>query len=60
MYMMQELKAIGDECCVALRYQLARDSYIYEEALAADGIALDNDDGKEFAHDIHCAYLPLT
>ncbi|KAI8333049.1 Rho GTPase activation protein [Chlamydoabsidia padenii] len=41
----QELKAIGDECCVALRYQLARYSYIYEEALAADGIALDNDDG---------------
>ncbi|ORZ22484.1 Rho GTPase activation protein [Absidia repens] len=40
-----ELKAVGDECCVALRYQLARYSYIYEEALAADGIALDNDDG---------------
>ncbi|CAO3610425.1 unnamed protein product [Cunninghamella echinulata] len=40
-----ELKAIGDECCVALRYQLARYSYIYEEAIAADGIALDNDDG---------------
>ncbi|SAL95699.1 hypothetical protein [Absidia glauca] len=40
-----ELKAVGDECCVALRYQLARYAYIYEEALAADGIALDNDDG---------------
>ncbi|KAI8073315.1 Rho GTPase activation protein, partial [Gongronella butleri] len=40
-----DLKAIDDECCVALRYQLARYSYIYEEALAADGIALDNDDG---------------
>jgi hypothetical protein len=37
---------VGDECCVALRYQLARYAYIYEEALAADGIALDNDDGK--------------
>lgn len=39
------LKDIGDECCVALRYQLARYAYIYEQALTADGLALDNDDG---------------
>ncbi|KAG0169217.1 hypothetical protein DFQ30_003852 [Apophysomyces sp. BC1015] len=39
------LKAVGDECCVALRYQLARYAYIFEQAVMADGIALDNDDG---------------
>ncbi|KAG2186724.1 hypothetical protein INT44_002950 [Umbelopsis vinacea] len=39
------LKSIGDECNVALRYQLARYAYIYEQALTADGYALDNDDG---------------
>jgi hypothetical protein len=41
----QNLKSIGDECNVALRYQLARYAYIYEQALTADGYALDNDDG---------------
>ncbi|KAI9489451.1 Rho GTPase activation protein [Zychaea mexicana] len=39
------LKDVGDECCVALRYQLARYAYIFEQALTADGLALDNDDG---------------
>ncbi|KAI9030019.1 Rho GTPase activation protein [Phycomyces nitens] len=38
------LKNVGEECCVALRYQLARYAYIFEQALTADGIALDNDD----------------
>ncbi|KAI8371647.1 Rho GTPase activation protein [Radiomyces spectabilis] len=42
---LRELKSIGDECSVALRYQLARYAYIYEQALTADGLALDNDDG---------------
>ena len=36
---------MGDECCVALRYQLARYAYIFEQGLTADGLALDNDDG---------------
>lgn len=31
---------------MALRYQLARYAYIYEQALTADGYALDNDDGN--------------
>ncbi|ORZ25900.1 Rho GTPase activation protein [Absidia repens] len=39
------LKAVGDECCMALQYQLARYAYIYERALVADGYALDNDSG---------------
>ncbi|CDH56716.1 gtpase activating protein [Lichtheimia corymbifera JMRC:FSU:9682] len=39
------LKDVGDECCVALRYQLARYAYIFEQGLTADGLALDNDDG---------------
>ncbi|KAI8368301.1 Rho GTPase activation protein [Radiomyces spectabilis] len=42
---LMDLKAVGDECSVALRYQLARYAYIFEQALTADGIALDNDDG---------------
>ncbi|KAI9308068.1 Rho GTPase activation protein [Cunninghamella echinulata] len=43
--MLVGLKAVGDECCVALQYQLARYGYIYERALVADGYALDNDNG---------------
>ncbi|KAI7862863.1 Rho GTPase activation protein [Spinellus fusiger] len=39
------LKNVGEECCAALRYQLARYSYTFEQALTADGIALDNDEG---------------
>ncbi|KAI9319011.1 Rho GTPase activation protein [Dichotomocladium elegans] len=40
-----DLKDVDDECCVALRYQLARYAYIFEQGLTADGLALDNDDG---------------
>ncbi|KAG0174888.1 hypothetical protein DFQ30_002154 [Apophysomyces sp. BC1015] len=40
-----DLKAVSDECSVALRYQLARYAYIFEQALTSDGLALDNDDG---------------
>ncbi|KAI8329762.1 Rho GTPase activation protein [Chlamydoabsidia padenii] len=43
--MLMGLKAVGDECCVALQYQLARYAYIYERALVAEGYALDNDSG---------------
>ncbi|RCH80413.1 hypothetical protein CU098_003343, partial [Rhizopus stolonifer] len=39
------LKSIGDECCGATRYQLARYSYLFEVAITADGEALDNDRG---------------
>ncbi|KAI9255239.1 Rho GTPase activation protein [Phascolomyces articulosus] len=42
---LSSLKDVGDECSVALRYQLARYAYIFEQALTADGLALDNDDG---------------
>ncbi|CAO3681211.1 hypothetical protein G6F70_005068 [Rhizopus microsporus] len=40
------LKGLDDECCTAIRYQLARYAYIYEEALVLDGLALDNDEGN--------------
>ncbi|KAF7732372.1 hypothetical protein EC973_005268 [Apophysomyces ossiformis] len=40
-----DLKSVSDECSVALRYQLARYAYIFEQALTSDGLALDNDDG---------------
>lgn len=40
------LKSTGDECCTAIRYQLARYAYIFEEALTLDGLALDNDEGN--------------
>ncbi|KAI8064705.1 Rho GTPase activation protein [Gongronella butleri] len=43
--LLQNLKTIGDECCVALQYQMARYAYIYERALVADGEVLDNDTG---------------
>ncbi|KAI8981776.1 Rho GTPase activation protein [Mycotypha africana] len=39
------LKSVDDECNAATRYQLARYSYLFEEALTKDGYALDNDDG---------------
>ncbi|KAI8983009.1 Rho GTPase activation protein [Pilobolus umbonatus] len=39
------LKSVDDECCAAIKYQLARYGYIYEKSLVADGYALDNDDG---------------
>ncbi|GAN08229.1 rhoGAP-domain-containing protein [Mucor ambiguus] len=40
------LKSVDDECCTAIRYQLARYAYLFEEALTRDGLALDNDDGQ--------------
>lgn len=40
------LKSVDDECCTAIRYQLARYAYLFEESLTADGLALDNDEGK--------------
>ncbi|CAO3598071.1 unnamed protein product [Absidia cylindrospora] len=43
--MLAGLKTVGDECCMALQYQLARYAYIYERALVTDGYALDNDSG---------------
>ncbi|ORX58178.1 RhoGAP-domain-containing protein [Hesseltinella vesiculosa] len=43
--LLQNLKFVGDECCMALQYQLARYAYIYERALVVDGRALDNDTG---------------
>lgn len=36
---------MDDECCTAIRYQLARYAYVFEEALTVDGLALDNDEG---------------
>jgi hypothetical protein len=39
------LKSVDDECCTAIRYQLARYAYVFEEALIRDGYALDNDEG---------------
>lgn len=45
MHMQQDLKAVDDECSVALRYQLASYAYTYEQALTEDGLALDNDQG---------------
>ncbi|RUS14367.1 Rho GTPase activation protein [Endogone sp. FLAS-F59071] len=39
------LKETGDECTVALRYHLSRYAYVFEQAVVADGYALDNDDG---------------
>jgi hypothetical protein len=39
------LKAVDDECSVALRYQLASYAYTFEQALTEDGLALDNDQG---------------
>lgn len=40
------LKSVDDECCTAIRYQLARYAYIFEESLAKDGYSLDNDEGR--------------
>ncbi|KAI7899699.1 Rho GTPase activation protein [Cokeromyces recurvatus] len=40
------LKSISDECCAAIRYQLARYGYLFEESLTLDGLAIDNDEGK--------------
>ncbi|KAI8991251.1 Rho GTPase activation protein [Mycotypha africana] len=42
---LKELKNVDDECNVALRYQLASYAYTFEQALAEDGLALDNDQG---------------
>ncbi|KAF1804244.1 Rho GTPase activation protein [Mucor lusitanicus] len=42
---LKELKAVDDECHVALRYQLANYAYTFEQALTEDGLALDNDQG---------------
>ncbi|CAO3618993.1 unnamed protein product [Mucor hiemalis] len=42
---LKDLKAVDDECSVALRYQLASYAYAYEQALTEDGLALDNDQG---------------
>ncbi|KAJ8659151.1 hypothetical protein O0I10_005190 [Lichtheimia ornata] len=39
------LKDVNDECCAALRYQLARYAYAFEQAIASDGLALDDDHG---------------
>lgn len=39
------LKSVDDECCTAIRYQLARYAYVFEESLTLDGLALDNDEG---------------
>lgn len=36
---------MNDECCAALRYQLARYAYAFEQAIALDGLALDDDHG---------------
>jgi hypothetical protein len=36
---------VDDECNVALRYQLASYAYTFEQAIAEDGIALDNEQG---------------
>ncbi|KAI9473688.1 MAG: Rho GTPase activation protein [Benjaminiella poitrasii] len=41
--LLQDLKAVDDECNIALRYQLANYSYTFEQALAEDGLSLDND-----------------
>ncbi|CEG72606.1 hypothetical protein RMATCC62417_08137 [Rhizopus microsporus] len=43
---LSELKAVDDECSIALRYQLASYAYTFEQALTEDGLALDNDQGK--------------
>lgn len=40
------LKSVDDECCTAIRYQLARYAYLFEESLTANGLALDNDEGQ--------------
>ncbi|KAI8646362.1 Rho GTPase activation protein [Parasitella parasitica] len=40
------LKSVDDECCTAIRYQLARYAYMFEESITRDGLALDNDDGQ--------------
>ncbi|KAL0095102.1 Rho GTPase activation protein [Phycomyces blakesleeanus] len=40
-----DLKAVGDECCVAMRYQLARYAYRFEQALVSDGMEIDPEDG---------------
>ena len=39
------LKSVNDECCTAMRYQLARYAYIFEESILADGLAIENDEG---------------
>lgn len=39
------MKDVNDECCAALRYQLARYAYAFEQAIASDGLALDDDHG---------------
>ncbi|KAI7876933.1 RhoGAP-domain-containing protein [Lichtheimia hyalospora FSU 10163] len=43
--MLMSLKDVNDECCAALRYQLARYAYAFEQAIALDGLALDDDHG---------------
>ncbi|KAI8375018.1 Rho GTPase activation protein [Choanephora cucurbitarum] len=43
---LRDLKAVDDECNVALRYQLASYAYTFEQALTEDGLALDNDQGN--------------
>ncbi|KAI7867097.1 Rho GTPase activation protein [Spinellus fusiger] len=43
--LMADLKAVGDECCVAMRYQLANYAYRYEQALVADAMEVDKDPG---------------
>ncbi|RCH91060.1 hypothetical protein CU098_001832 [Rhizopus stolonifer] len=43
---LRDLKAVDDECSVALRYQLASYAYTFEQALTEDGLALDNDQGN--------------
>ncbi|KAL1923223.1 uncharacterized protein VTP21DRAFT_9599 [Calcarisporiella thermophila] len=39
------LKETEDECSVALRYQLARYAFIYEQSLTSEAIIIDDDDG---------------
>lgn len=40
------LHSLDNECCAAIKYQLARYAYIFEGALIKDGLALDNDEGN--------------
>ncbi|KAG1151622.1 hypothetical protein G6F37_004903 [Rhizopus arrhizus] len=40
------LHNLNNECCAAIKYQLARYAYIFELALIQDGLALDNDEGN--------------
>jgi hypothetical protein len=44
---LQTLKETDSVCCVALRYQIARYAYSFEQTVVANGKELDNEEGRK-------------